>query len=98
MREMKQYIIGDKLKCIKDVETSYFEMTNPYFIIPKDTIATVVGAKVYSSETACYFLLMSVSDEMKKLNPEINFLIENIEIPAWNDEGSAHIDEYFQLI
>lgn len=41
---------------------------------------------------------MNVSDEMKKLNPEINFLIENIEITAWNVEGSAHIDKYFQLI
>ena len=36
--------------------------------------------------------------EIKELNPEINFLIENIEITAWNDGGSAHIDKYFQLI
>ena len=99
VREMKQYKIGDKLKCIKDANTTYFEMTNPRFVIPKDTIVAITGAKVYSPETACYFLLMNVgSDEMKKLNPEINFPIENIEITAWNDEGSAHIDEYFQLI
>ena len=95
---MKQYIIGDKLKCIKDVNTTYFEMTNSRFIIPKDTIVTIVGAKAYSSETVCYFLSMNVSDEMKKLNPEISFIVENIEITAWNVEGSAHIDKYFQLI
>lgn len=43
---MKQYKIGDQLKCIKDVETSYFEMTNPYFIIPKTQLQLLSEQKL----------------------------------------------------
>ena len=95
---MKQYKIGDKLECIEDIETGYFEMTNPYFIIPKGTIATVVEAEICSPDSSWYFLEMNVSEKMKELSPETEFLAEKVGINAWNDKEPAHVDKYFQLI
>ena len=95
---MKQYKIGDKLECLEDIETVYFEMTNPYFVIPKGTIVTIIDAEICNPQSAWYLLEMNVSQRMKDLSPDTNFLKEKVTINAWNDEEPAHVDKYFKLI
>jgi hypothetical protein len=101
---MKIYSIGDRLICNQDVSSTFFGGTNPVITIPKGFVMIVDDAKHYLEDiedgeaSAWYYLKGDVTEELKELNPQAEFLDTWFGIDTWNDEDTKHIDKFFAII
>lgn len=83
---MKEYRLGQRLKCIKEMTVWYFpddrSKACEYIVRPDDMYMIIEMAPCPSGSV--WFLLAPLDNK------------DNVSLDLWNDEGHTMIDDYFE--
>lgn len=81
------YNIGDKLRCIKEIDTKCLELSNPKFIIEVGDIYIVTDKDDFPDDNHCHWYELTSKKD------------RDIVLDAWNDKPDHMIiDEIFEKI